>query len=63
MATSDEAIKMLRDILMIDHDPSIGQLVCLSPSETLRRQADELDRKNALREAAWNMVWSHKPDR
>jgi len=62
MATADEAIKMLTEVLLVDHNPHPGVTTeWLSPAAQLRKQADEMERREEIIHRAWNMVRSHKP--
>jgi hypothetical protein len=59
-AVADGAIKMLTEVLLLDSDPHPGKtLEYLSPSASLRKQADEIERREAIFQRAWSMIRAH----
>lgn len=60
MATADEAIKMLTEILLLNREPQSTLAVHMSPAASLRQQAEEIERKEAVIQRAWQMVRSHR---
>lgn len=60
MATADEAVKMLQEVLLLNHDSGITTLVSYAPATMLRMQADEIERKEEVLKRAWDLVRGHK---
>lgn len=64
MATADDAINMLTELLMKDGGPHQGiTLEYLSPAASLRKQAEEIERREEIVRRAWEMVRDHRVNR